>query len=297
MTLSRALSNAYSGLSSSAFRADVTAGNIANATTPGYVRRTVISAERVAGGVGNGVRTVGVDRHQDIGVSRLRRDADASAGRADILASSYVNFEREIGSPGDGTGLFSSYAAMETSLRDLAATPESPALQNAVLVASTELGFQFNKLTSSLNAMRANADQNIAGDVQTVNDAENGVFLLAGNVKELEFRPTAAITPQSAYATDNSGLSGLYVGDQNLTPGQGGNFSLTSGTLSGYFAVRDSVAPGLQAEIDGLAGDLITRFSDDGIDPTKAAGAAGIFTDAGAAFDSAIICWTRPYSS
>jgi len=96
MTLSRALSNAYSGLSNSAFRADVTANNIANASTPGYVRRTVISSERVTGGVGNGVRTVGVDRHQDIGVSRLRRDADASAGRADILANSYVNFEREI---------------------------------------------------------------------------------------------------------------------------------------------------------------------------------------------------------
>ena len=342
MTLSRALSNAYSGLSNSAFRADVTANNIANASTPGYVRRTVISSERVTGGVGNGVRTVGVDRHQDIGVSRLRRDADASAGRADILANSYVNFEREIGTPGDGTGLFSSYTAMETSLRDLAATPESPALQNAVLVASTELGFQFNKLTSSLNAMRLNADQNIASNVQTVNDAlyrlqdingdisgretasvdsvalederqrlidtiseiipikdiprdggqvdivtDNGVFLLAGNVKELEFRPSSAITPQSAYAPDNSGLSGLYVGDQNLTPGQGGNFSLTSGTLSGYFGVRDSVAPGLQAEIDGLAGDLITRFSDDGIDTTKAAGAPGIFTDEGGAFDPA----------
>jgi len=191
---------------------------------------------------------------------------------------------------------------METSLRDLAATPESPALQNAVLVASTELGFQFNKLTSSLNAMRLNADQNIASNVQTVNDAlyrlqdingdisgreTAGVFLLAGNVKELEFRPSSAITPQSAYAPDNSGLSGLYVGDQNLTPGQGGNFSLTSGTLSGYFGVRDSVAPGLQAEIDGLAGDLITRFSDDGIDTTKAAGAPGIFTDEGGAFDPA----------
>lgn len=342
MTLSRALSNAYSGLSNSAFRADITASNIANATTPGYVRRTAVSAENVTGGVGNGVRTIGVERHQDIGVSRLRRDADASVGRADILARNYVNFEREIGEPGDSNSLFGGYAALETSLRDLAATPESPALQNAVLVAGTELSFQFNKLSSSINAMRSTADQNIAGSVQTVNDAlyrlqgingdiagresqsadavalederqrlidtisqiipikdiprsggqvdivtENGVFLLAGTVKELEFRPTAAITSTSEYRADNTGLSGLYVGDQNLTPGIGGNFSLSSGTLSGYFSVRDSVAPGFQAEIDGLAGDLISRFSNDSLDPTKAAGLPGIFTDGGQPFDPA----------
>ena len=342
MSLTRALSNAYSGLSNSAFRADVTANNIANASTPGYVRRSVISAESVAGGVGNGVRTVGVERSQDVGVSRLRRDADASLGRADILANSYVSFEREIGVPGESNSLFAGYAALETSLRDLAATPESPALQNSVLVAGTELSFQFNKLSSSINVMRSNADQNINGAVQTVNDSlyrlqeingdiagrepqssaavalederqklidniseiipvkdlareggrvdivtESGVFLLAGKVKELEFSPAPIMTASSRYEDDGTGLSGLFVGDQNLTPGQGGSFSLTSGTLSGYFAVRDSVAPGFQAEIDGLAGDLISRFSNDNLDPTKTAGAPGIFTDAGSAFDPA----------
>ena len=336
MTLTRALTNAYSGLSNRAFRADITASNIANATTPGYVRRSVISSESVAGGVG----TVGVDRSQDVGLSRLRRDADASVGRADILANSYTTLELEIGTPGNENSLFASYSALESSFVNLASTPESPTLQNAVLVASTELSLQFNSLSSGINTMRSNAEQSIGSAVQTVNDAlhrlqdingdiagresnsagavalederqrlidtvavlipvkdilrdngqvdivtDNGVYLLEGTVKELEFNPASVITASSSYQADGSGLSGLFVGDQNLTPGQGGNFSLTSGTLSGYFSVRDSVAPGFQAEIDGLAGDLISRFSDDSLDPTKTTGAPGIFTDSGAAYD------------
>jgi len=256
MSLTRALTNAYSGLSNSAFRADVTANNIANASTPGYVRRSVISAENTTGGAGNGVRTVGVERSQDIGVSRLRRDADASVGRADILANSYINFEREIGVPGESNSLFSGYSALETSLRDLASTPESPALQNSVLVASTELSFQFNKLSSSINVMRANADLNINGAVQTVNDSLYRLQEINGDIAGRE--------PHSASAV-----------------------ALEDERLSGYFAVRDSVAPGFQAEIDGLAGDLISRFSNDNLDPTKTAGDPGIFTDEGGTFDPA----------
>ncbi len=342
MTLSRALGNAYSGLSNSAYRADITASNIANASTPGYVRRSAISAEGVVAGYGNGVRTIGVERHQDVGVSRLRRDADGSAARADVLANAYALIDRELGVPGESSSLFTGYTALESSLRELAATPESPALQNSVLVASTELTFQFNNLSSFAGTMRSNADQQIGASVQTVNDAlyrlqdingdiagraegsaevgtlederqrlldtigeiipikdlprgsgqvdvitETGVTLLAGNVRELEFQPSSVVTADSVYRSDGTGLSGLFVGDQNLTPAENGNFGLSSGKLSGYFSIRDTVGTEFQAEIDALAGDLISRFSDDGLDPTKAAGGPGIFTDAGGPFDPA----------
>jgi len=110
---------------------------------------------------------------------------------------------------------------------------------------------------------------------------QNGVVLLAGSVNELEFRPSAVVTADNVYRADNTGLSGVYVGEQNLTPAANGNFSLSSGKLSGYFSIRDNVGTEFQAEIDALAGDLISRFSDDSIDSTKPAGAPGIFTDAG----------------
>jgi len=79
MSLTRALSNAYSGLFHSSRSADVTSNNIANAQTPGYVRREVIAQERVTGSEGNGVATGSIERAQDLALSRTRRDADGGA--------------------------------------------------------------------------------------------------------------------------------------------------------------------------------------------------------------------------
>ena len=54
MSISSALSNAVSGLTLSARRAEVTSNNIANALTEGYARREVESAEMVVDGAGAG---------------------------------------------------------------------------------------------------------------------------------------------------------------------------------------------------------------------------------------------------
>ncbi|MDB2438730.1 flagellar hook-associated protein FlgK [Hellea sp.] len=341
MSLSRALSNAYTGLATSGFRANVAASNVANASTPGYVRREVITTENVAGNRANGVRVAGVERHQDFSLTRLRRDSDASFGRANILASAYDQLNSELGAPGDEYGLFASFESLESNFRELASTPESPALQNAVLASSTELVNQFNDLATMTNSLRNNADANIGRSVETVNTAlerlhtlngdiasmnplsgdgaaalederqklidsiaeiipindirkdggqvdivtDNGVYLLSGEVHELSFQPAGVIPPGASYADGTGNLSGLFVGDQELTPGTGGNFSLSSGTLAGYFSVRDNVAPTFSAQLDSLAADLVSRFSNDGLDPTKAAGAPGIFTDAGGPVD------------
>jgi flagellar hook-associated protein 1 FlgK len=342
MSLTRALSNANSGLAASAFRADIAAGNIANASTAGYVRREVVTTENRVGGQGNGVRVASVERQQDFALSALRRDADASFGRANIIANTYNEINRELGEPGEDYGLFASFESLEANFRDLAATPESPALQNAVLSASTELVYQFNGLSSMADTLRNDADANITRSVDIVNSALNqidklnddigglneitgdavalederqrlidtiaeiipinsikreggqveittntGAFLLAGNVRELSFQQVGVVAPGASYADETGGLSGLFVGDQDLTPGTGGSFALSSGTLAGHFAVRDSVVPDFITKLDSLAADLVTRFSDDGLDVTKAPGAPGIFTDAGGAPNSA----------
>ena len=86
MSLTQALSSANSGLASSSRRADVAASNIANASTPGYVRRSVVTSENVSGSQGNGVRVSAIERAQDMAISRLRRDADSAAGRSSVMA-------------------------------------------------------------------------------------------------------------------------------------------------------------------------------------------------------------------
>jgi flagellar hook-associated protein 1 FlgK len=59
------------------------------------------------------------------------------------------------------------------------------------------------------------------------------------------------------------------------------------GSLGGQFAVRDTYGVQAQTQLDALARDLVDRFADPSVDPTLAAGDAGLFTDAGTAFDPA----------
>lgn len=108
-----------------------------------------------------------------------------------------------------------------------------------------------------------------------------GVFLLAGQPREIEFSRANAITADTTLAA--GGLSGLTVEGIDITPGVGGAFSLQQGELAGLFQVRDETAPDFQTKLDVLSRDIMERFEAN--DPTLAPGAAGLFTDAGGAFD------------
>jgi flagellar hook-associated protein 1 FlgK len=340
MTLSSALSAANSGLATAARRADITAGNIANASTPGYVRRSLQVGELVLNGQGQGARVIGVDRAQDSGLTRERRQAGASAARSDIIARSYTDLNRELGAPGDGYGLFASYQNVESALRELSVTPESPALQNAGVNALSSLALQFNEQYAVGQGQRLNADNAIARSVRSANSSlhriaelngqiaglsgnaseiaaledergrvldeisqiipikiipkdhgqidittDQGVFLLAGHVFELEFTQAGVIPPGSRFGDGSNILSGLSVGDQSLTPNTDGNFAISSGSLAGLFTVRDVITPGFLDGLDSLAGDLVNRFANTNVDPTTLAGMPGLFTDNGLALD------------
>ena len=336
MTLSSALSSANSGLATTARRADIVAGNIANASTPGYIRRSLRLGEVVLNGQGQGTRALGTERAVDAGLTHERRQAGASAARASIIARSYTDINRELGAPGDGYGLFASYQNVETALRELSVTPESPALQNAGAGALAGLALQFNEQYGVGQNQRLSADNAIARSVRTVNTGlhriaslngqiaglggstgdsaaladerdrvldeisqiipiktiakehgqieiitEQGVFLLAGTVHELEFTPAGVIAPGSTLGDGSNTLSGVSVGEQDITPNTASHFSVSSGTLSGLFSVRDVTVPEFLTGLDALAIDLIERFSNDSLDPTTTVGAAGIFTDNG----------------
>lgn len=106
-----------------------------------------------------------------------------------------------------------------------------------------------------------------------------GVFLIAGDAKEISFTPSPVITAQSSYDNGAGALSGLSVDGVDITPGGPSTQATRSGALAGQFAIRDEIVPEAAAALDALALDLAERFSDPAIDPTLPAGAPGLFTD------------------
>jgi flagellar hook-associated protein 1 FlgK len=110
-----------------------------------------------------------------------------------------------------------------------------------------------------------------------------GAALLDRTAATLEFRPTGIITPEMTVAS--GGLSGLTLNGRAVDTGPGGQ--IAGGSMAADFAIRDSVAPNAQTEMDAVARDLVSRFQDVGLDPTLGVKDPGLFTDDGAHFDPA----------
>jgi len=111
-----------------------------------------------------------------------------------------------------------------------------------------------------------------------------GAVLLDINPAVVGFEPRGVITPDMSLAS--GALSGLSVNGAEIST-SGRNAPLAGGTLAAAFDVRDGLAVQAQARVDAVARDFIERFQDPAVDPSLAPGDAGLFTDAGAAFDPA----------
>ncbi|KMK65390.1 flagellar hook-associated protein FlgK [Puniceibacterium sp. IMCC21224] len=109
-----------------------------------------------------------------------------------------------------------------------------------------------------------------------------GATLLDGSAATLEFTQTQVIQPQMTQG--NGLLGGLTINGRAINTSQDG--PLAGGTLAANFQIRDLDAVGIQAQLDGVARDLVERLGPGGADTTLAAGDPGFFTDAGALFIS-----------
>lgn len=109
-----------------------------------------------------------------------------------------------------------------------------------------------------------------------------GAILLDGSAAEIGFVSVNTVVPEMTQAS--GGLSGLTINGNPISTGA--RSSLTGGSLAGLFAVRDELSVTAQSNLDAVARDLIERFADTNVDPTLGIGDAGLFTDAGIAFDA-----------
>lgn len=109
-----------------------------------------------------------------------------------------------------------------------------------------------------------------------------GAILYEGNPAQIGFTPSGVITADMQYGGGGV-LSGLTINGFPVSPADSG--VMGGGTLGALFAVRDEIAPEAQAQLDAFSRDLVARFQSPATDPTLAPGAAGLFTDGGAAFD------------
>ncbi len=334
MSISHAINAAQSGLKVSGLRADIVATNVANASTPGYVRRSVLVGETLLGGRTSGVAASGISRSADSALSAERRSLSSDVAQSSLMASTWQVLSSRIGDDAEGTGLFSKFSKFEAALSASVTSPESSTQLAALLDSANAVVTELNNLSQLVSQQRSEADREIADGVNVVNAAlkqveelngllagmdrstsqaaalmddrdrtldtiaeylpieaiprdggvvdvitVEGVYLVAGTAKQLEFSPANSFGADMTL--DNGALSGLSVNGQELTPGASSYAAISSGMFGALFTLRDTDLPNFGAQLDTIASDLVTRLSNDSIDPTKVPGDFGLFVDTG----------------
>jgi len=157
---------------------DVTAQNIANASSDGYVRRSATMEEVSAAGgqlrLGDislsGVRIAGITRNADMFRQAEVRRTNADASRATAELSGLQNIESAV----EQAGIFPAIVEFEGALRQLESEPVDPSLRAAVMASAETMANKFNIAANSLDSVVAGTqfDARAAVDEANVLSAE-----------------------------------------------------------------------------------------------------------------------------
>lgn len=188
------LSIAKSGTKAARTALDVTAQNIANASSDGYVRRS-LSVKEVAsagsiGGTGeislSGVRIAGIIRNADMFRQSEVRRTGADSARANAEVAGLENIEAAI----EGADSYTAITKFEASLQQLATDPTNGSLRSSVVEQAKTMASSFNITSQGLDSVRD-------GLQFEATDATNQVNVLATELAKVNLRLARAADASS----------------------------------------------------------------------------------------------------
>lgn len=152
------LSIAVSGARAARGALDVTAQNIANASSDGYARRSLrieeVSAAGGAGRIGDislsGARVAEIRRNADPFLQGEVRRTGADLARANVELKGLRNMESAL----EQSGVYNAMVEFEAALQQLAGDPVDPARRAAVLGEAETLASKFNITANGFDAVR-----------------------------------------------------------------------------------------------------------------------------------------------
>lgn len=192
------LSIAKSGAAAARIALDVTAQNISNASSEGYVRRSVRLAEVSASGGWNriadvslsGVRLDQVVRNADLFRQAEVRRTGSDAARAGAEVAGLENIEAAV----EQSNVFPAIVQFEASLQRLTADPVDASLRASVIEDARTMTRTFNIAATSLDAVGSGLRFEAADGVDQVN-------VLAGELARVNLRLARAADASSDQTT------------------------------------------------------------------------------------------------
>ncbi len=171
MFLGNTLNAASSGLDSIERQLALVSQNVANASTPNYVRETLpLTSLETAGGPA-GVRSGPATRDMDQALQGQLFAAVGTEAGSNVTQSALQGIDQVSGSPGGGQDIASLLGALQDSFSTLSNDPSSGAQQLDVLSKAGALTSGIHTLGNALLQARQQAQNTLVQDVGTVNSA------------------------------------------------------------------------------------------------------------------------------
>ncbi len=164
------LGNALSGLKAAQSSINVIADNIANASTPGYTRKTLPQETRVTQqGEGFGIKLNEIIRKVDMTLIRDMFDQNSRtqfyATREDFLS----RLQAFHGSSESENAISSELQRLNDAFTELTVTPEDLGVLRTVLASARSTAAKFNDMSSTLTDLRNDAQAELKVTVERVN--------------------------------------------------------------------------------------------------------------------------------
>ena len=254
------LTTAYSGLTAARQGLDVVGQNIANATTTGYTRQRVATAEvgalpgngplfagRVQ--VGQGVSVESISRLGDVYLDARVRTAAATSGNLAVQSNALSGIEASLHEPG-ASGISSQLQGYWAAWQDVANHPGEPAPAGVLLVQAKQLtGMVAAGYTAVDNAWDETRNK-LSGMVAELNDAGARVADLNGRIRSTLAAGGSAnelLDQRNSLTTTIAALTGGTV--RTLADGTadvliGGNALVTGDTFRAVTVVGSTLMSG-----------------------------------------------------
>ena len=164
-----ALNIASTALAATRTAMDISANNVANASTPGYSRQRAIIGDLVKGG-GAGANGVGIEsirRNASELIERQRRTTSTSLAQAQSLGGYLGSIDSLMGAPDEG--IAKALNGFYSSVNDIAREPENRAYRAGLLNSISLVKDIYAQLDTRLGGLRDNAVAERTGVVARIN--------------------------------------------------------------------------------------------------------------------------------
>lgn len=288
MSITGAMNAALSGLTAASRGAEVVSNNIANAQTPGFGRRELITTVRALGASSEGVKVVGIVRHSDPVAVGDRRMAEAGSGGRDVTTAFLKRVETVIGTQDTEISLNKRIDDLDRAFIEATARPDSESRLAVVAQTARNLTNHLSAASTEVQSQRAIADDRIEDDVELLNKSLQTVVELNAQVlantssgrdasglmdqRQKVIDAITKIVPVREIARDGSSVALFTAGGAMLVDGSAATFgflpvgvvtpdmTLQSGALSGLTMNGQSIPTTAEAGLIS-GGTLAAHFA------------------------------------